>query len=153
MTSSAPFNVLSSTAVQPQAHSRTATARHCGTRYILPARVDMYPNVEPYFTPAARTYSFQYKARTNEYNVNLGDSGDKSQHSAYSAFCNGKTLIEVYSPTVGRGFNPRYNSLLIEPTVEPYVPPLTGQPRGISPVQDEMQAFLYVAVEFNIPKQ
>lgn len=75
------------------------------------------------------------------------------RQSAYSTFCNGKTIVEVYSPTVGRGFNPRFNSLLIEPTMKPYLPAITGQPQAMNPPQAEKEAFMQLAIGFDVPKQ
>ena len=69
----------------------------------------------------------------------------------YAAFCKGNTLFEVYSPSVGRGFNPRYNSLLIEPTVQAFLPPITGLNTTMSEAMADLNTFRQMAVEFNIP--
>ena len=36
----------------------------------------------------------------------------------------------IYGPRIGYGFNPRYNSLLIQPEVNPQLPRIPGEPRS-----------------------
>jgi hypothetical protein len=74
-----------------------------------------------------------------------------SKPPVYKAFFKGNTLIEVYSPAVGRGFNPRYNSLLIEPTVQAFLPPITGLNTVMSAAMADLHVFRHMAIEFNIP--
>jgi hypothetical protein len=98
-----------------------------------------------YLTPVPQ-YCVQYQ----RYSMQSGNVND-SKPPVYKAFFKGNTLIEVYSPAVGRGFNPRYNSLLIEPTVQAFLPPITGLNTVMSAAMADLHVFRHMAIEFNIP--
>lgn len=76
---------------------------------------------------------------------------DDSRPPVYSAYVQGDKLIEVYCPTVGRGFNPRYNSLLIEPDVQLFLPRITGVSTSMSEAMEDLYTFHRIATEFTIP--
>lgn len=136
---------------QLQANQGTVITTGPGNqRFILPRKVEnWYANIEPHYTTAIQhkpDCSLQYKTECIKDNI-------PGRQSAYSAFCNGGTIVEVYSPVVGRGFNPRFNSLLIEPTMKPYLPAITGQPQAMTSPQAEKEAFMHLAIGFDVPKQ
>lgn len=79
------------------------------------------------------------------------ESLEDSEPPVYTAFYKGKTLVETYSPRVGRGFNPRYNSQLIEPTIQPFLPPITGASTTMAAAMADLHTFRQMAIEFNIP--
>jgi hypothetical protein len=109
-----------------------------------PRRVEFHGGAYRYVTSIPQ-YCVQYQAYSikNESDV---------KPPVYKAFCKGNTLIEVYSPSVGRGFNPRYNSLLIEPTVQAFLPPVTGLNTTMSAAMADLHTFHHMAIEFNIPE-
>ena len=107
-----------------------------------PSRVGMHGG--PLYVTPIPQYCVQYQPYTMK-------NEDELKPPVYQAFVKGNTLFEVYSPCVGRGFNPRYNSLLIEPTVQAFLPPITGLNTTMSAIMADQHTFHHMAVQFNIP--
>ena len=114
----------------------------CGQQPSPAARVDG----GPYYMTSLPQYCLPYQRYGNN-----GENMNDSKQPVYTSFYKGSTLVEIYSPSVGRGFNPRYNSMLIEPTVQPFLPHITGLSTTISEAMADLHTFHQMAVEFRVP--
>ena len=122
------------------------------------ARVHPYTFMQPACRPqptAIDMHGYYFPSIPAQYCVQYQRYGIRNeQHMKppiYTAFYKGAKLVEVYSPTAGRGFNPRYNSLLIEPSVQAFLPPITGLNTTLADAMADLHNFHHMAVEFNIP--
>ena len=124
-------------------HPYTFMQPACRPQPTPQSRIEMHANGGYYLTSIPQ-YCVQYQRYSIQNDI---------KPPVYTAFYKGNTLIEVYSPTAGRGFNPRYNSLLIEPTVQAFLPPITGLNTTMADAMADLHTFHHMAIEFNIPNQ